>query len=60
MQSVEDAFPVDGLYVPAGQEVQAKDELLRVNGLYVPTGQAVQAKLADGEVWMKVQAESKP
>jgi exodeoxyribonuclease VII large subunit len=23
-------------------------------------GQAVQAKLADGEVWMKVQAESKP
>jgi hypothetical protein len=31
------------LYVPAGQEVHADDEVLPVFGLYVPAGQEVHA-----------------
>ena len=36
-------LPVNGLYVPDEQAVQAVEEVLPVNGLYVPAAQAVQA-----------------
>ena len=58
MQAVEEVLPVDGLYVPAAQAVQADwpdvlydpagqvtqavEELLPADGLYVPAGQARQ------------------
>jgi hypothetical protein len=32
-QNVQDAWPVDGLNVPAGHEVQAAKEVLPVDGL---------------------------
>ena len=41
-QTVHAARPIDGLYVPTGQEVHAVELMLPVNGLYVPTGQTEQ------------------
>jgi hypothetical protein len=43
MQELEEALPVDGLYVPAAQAMQELEEVLPVDGLYVPAAQAVQA-----------------
>jgi hypothetical protein len=40
MQAVGEELPVDGLYVPAAQAMQAVEE---VDGLYVPAVQAMQA-----------------
>jgi hypothetical protein len=39
----DEELPVDGLYVPAAQAMQATEEELPVDGLYVPAGQAVHA-----------------
>jgi hypothetical protein len=33
MQEVEETLPVDGLYVPAAQAMQAAEETLPVDGL---------------------------
>ncbi len=39
----KEVLPVDGLYVPAGQDLQALEEVLPVDGLYDPAEQETQA-----------------
>ena len=42
-QGVHNAWPVDGLYVPAGHAMQAAKDLPAVDGLKVPAGHEMQA-----------------
>jgi hypothetical protein len=42
-QGVHNAWPVDGLYVPAGHAMQAAEDWPAVDGLKVPSGHGRQA-----------------